>query len=212
LVSKTSGYSTTDYYVVELNEDAGYASGVVKLYNGSGWVSRAVDADLPFQIWSWRQTTDQISDILTSANQFFSDYEIRNASAVYKRQFRDQDQTAQVEIENLLRVGTTGDKRLLANVTIERVAQIYAEPSANGDNDLMLNPLGKLTDVTGQELEPGRLPAGQWLQLTGVPTNVDTNEKLSPLFVERAEWDCEKEQFSALEFKGADNPWEMMQL
>lgn len=208
LVARTSSYSATDYYVVELNEDAGYADGQVKLWNGSTWVSRAVAADMPFQIWAWRQTTEQIADILTSANQLFSDYEVRNASAIYKRQFRDQDQAAQVEIENLLKVGASSG-RLLAKVTPERVAEVYLEPTSDRDSDLMLNPLGKLTDNSGQELEPGRLPVGQWIQLTGVPSNADEIEKISPLFLERAEWDCEQEQFSALEFKGADNPWEM---
>ena len=76
----------------------------------------------------------------------------------------------------------------------------------------MLTPLGRLTDNTGQELEPGRLPVGQWLQLTGVPSNADEIEALSPLFLERAEWDCVREEFSALEFKGADNPWEAIRL
>lgn len=211
LVARTSGYSATNYYVVELNEDASYAAGQVKLWNGSGWVSRAVAADMPFQIWSWRQTTDQIADILSNANQLFSDYEVRNASSIYKRQFRDQDQTAQDEIENLLNVGTANG-RLLAKVTPERVAQVYVEPTADRDSDLMLNPLGRLTDNAGQELEPGKLPVGQWIQLTGVPSNADEIEKISPLFLERAEWDCEQEQFSALEFKGADNPWEAIRL
>lgn len=209
LTARTGSNDPDNYYVVELNEDAGYASGAVKLWNGSAWVARAVAADMPFQIWSWRQTTDQISDMLANANQFFTDYEIRDASGIYKRQFRDQDQTAQVEIENLLRVGTSADKRLLASVTTERIAQIYAEPIADSGADTMLNPQGKFTDITGQEIEPGKMPVGQWIQLTGVPVNVDENEKLSPLFLERAEWDCEQERFSALEFKGADNPWEI---
>lgn len=211
LVSRTSSHGDANYYVTELNEDAGYAAGQVKLWNGSAWVNRAVVADMPFQIWSWRQTTDQIADIMTNANQLLSGYEVRDASGVYKRQFRDQDQTAQVEIENLLKVGTAS-RRLLAKVAPERIAQIYAEPVADADQNLMLNPLGKLTDNSGQELEPGRLPTGQWVQLTGVLSNVDELERISPLFVERAEWDCTQEQFSALEFKGADNPWEMVRL
>lgn len=211
LVARTGSYSATNYYMVELNEDAGYTAGQVKLWNGASWVNRAVAADMPFQIWSWRQTTDQIADILGNANQFFSDYEVRNASGVYKRQFRDQDQTAQVEIENLLKVGASAG-RLLSRVSVERVAQVYLEPTSDADSDLMLTPLGRLTDNTGQELEPGRLPVGQWLQLTGVPSNADEIEALSPLFLERAEWDCVREEFSALEFKGADNPWEAIRL
>lgn len=211
LVSRTGAHSATDYYVTELNEDAGYASGQAKLWNGSAWANRAVAADMPFQIWAWRQTTDQIADMLTSANQLLSGYEVRDASGIYKRQFRDQDQTAQVEIENLLKVGTASS-RLLARVAPERVAQVYAEPVADADKNLMLSPLGRLTDNSGQELEPGRSPVGQWVQLTGVLSNVDELEKISPLFVERAEWDCEQEQFSALEFKGAENPWEAIRL
>ena len=212
LVSRSSSYDPDHYYMVELNEDAGYGDGVLKLWNGTTWVDRATVADLPFQLWAWRQTSDQVQDMLTSANQFFSDLEIQNASGVYKRQYRDADQPALAEIEQLLAVGTTGGQRLLARVTPERVAQIYAEPSASPDNDAMLNADGRLLDVAGQPLENGRLPAGKWIQLAGAPVNVDESEKLSPLFVERAEWDCEAETFGALEFKGAPNPWEAARL
>jgi hypothetical protein len=208
LVSRTSSYDPDNYYVVELNEDAGYADGALKLWNGSSWVTRATAADMPFQIWSWRQTTDQISDMLTSANQFFSALEVQTTSGVYKRQYRDEDQPAQAEIEKLLAVGTAAGKRLLARVTPDRVAQIFVEPAANADSDIMLNSDGTLLDVAGSPLERGQLPAGKWIQLAGAPVNVDESEKLSPLFVERAEWDCEIEGFGALEFKGAPNPWE----
>jgi hypothetical protein len=210
LVSRTGSHSDANYYVTELNEDAGY-SGELKLWNGSAWVNRAVGADMPFQIWSWRQTTSQIADILTSAGQLFAGHEVRNASGASKRQFRDQDQSGQAEIEALLKVGSSTG-RLLARVSPERIAQIYTEPTADAYGDLMLNETGKLTDNAGQAIEPGRLPVGQWVGLTGVPANVDEFERISPLFVERAEWDCEQEQFSALEFKGADNPWETVRI
>lgn len=212
LVSRTSSYSIDNYYVTELNEDAGYTDGAVKLWNGSAWVTRAVDADLPFQIWSHRQTTDQISDMLTSGNQLFSGYEIKDASGKYKRQFREEDQTTQVEIENLLKLGTNAGKRLLSRVSPQRMVQIYAEPTANDQIDDMMLDDGSIVAVTGVPLEEGYLPVGKWISDADRPVYADPDDDPPAQFLERAEWDCEINDFSALEFKGAENPWEVVRL
>lgn len=218
VVDRTTGVDYQNYYMVELNEDAGYSGGSLKLWNGSAWVTRPVPpdgpatADMPFQVWAHRLTSSQIDDMLTDSEQLFVDWEIQTASGVLKRQYRDQDQNAKTEIENLLKVGTVTGKRYLAKMTPERVAQIYTEPTADSDQNIMLNFDGTLQDVSGNPLEHGKLPVGQWAQIVGAPVNVDESEKISPLFIERAEWNCDTETFSALEFAGGPTPWETVRL
>ena len=76
----------------------------------------------------------------------------------------------------------------------------------------LLGDDGVLRDSSGGPWEPGRLPHGKWVTLSGLPTNVDDFVGISPVFIERAEYDCESGKFSALEPKGAPNPWDVVKL
>lgn len=217
IVVARSGSNTTDaYYTIDLDEDEGYATGGFKLWDGSAWVARAwgdaaKSADMPFQVWGHRQTSDQINDMLTYADQFFDDIDIQDASLIYSRQYRDQDQSAQDEIETLMKAGISSGKRLLASVTPDRVVHVYDEPVYSDASGLLAND-GSLRDVTGGEWPSGKLPHGTWLTLTGVPANVDAFSGISPVFIDRAEFDCSSGKFSALEPKGAVNPWDVVKL
>lgn len=219
-VGRTGANSPTDYYVVDLNENAGFGLGTLKLWDGSAWVARSwgadsKTADMPFQIWGHRETTAQINDMLIYANQFFSSVDIQAASGVFSRLYRDADQTSQTEIENLMKAGTTANKRLLASVTPDRAVHVFEEPNYDSSIAPLLDVYGKeynLLTSSGQPYEPGRLPTGQWVTLAGVPSNVDEFVGMSSQLVERAEWDAEAEKFSAIEFKGAPNPWDVVHL
>lgn len=220
LTARTGANSPTDYYVIELNEDAGYTDGVLKLFNGSTWIARSWGADnknasMPFQIWGHVETTEQINQMLTASNQFFDVFDFRDTSALYSRLYRDANQTAQTEIENLMKAGDYSGKRFLSSVTPDRVVHIFAE----SDYDRSIAPLldvydknHSLLDVSGQPYEPGKLPVGKWVTLTGVPVNVDEFVGMEHQFVERAEWDVESGKLSALEFKGAPSPWDVTKL
>lgn len=218
MVTRSGSNSPTDYYVVELNEDAGY--GTLKLWNTVTWIPRAwgddaLTASMPFQIWGKTETTQQILQMLSASSQFFDAFDFLNDSGKYSRLYREANQTAQTELENLLKAGTALDKRLLATVSADRVVHVFAEPDYDESSAPMLdvyNTKHSLLDASGQPYEEGRLPAGQWLTLTGVPTNVDKFVDMSHQFVERAEWDVEAGKLSALEFKGAPNPWDVIKL
>ena len=218
VVWRTGSNSTTDYYMLDLAEDntsasmATYASGLVKLWNGTAWVSRTRNADMPFQIWAKRATTTQMQDILTASGQFFVTTDIPTVSGIDSRQFRDADQTAQVEIENLMRAGVSGSGRYISSVSPERVIHITTEPSSTGSTNPMLRNDGALLDFAAQPWEPGRLPVGKWIDLAGIPANVDSLSGVSPFFCERAEYDVAAQNFSALEPKGAPNPWDVTTL
>ncbi len=212
VIGRTGANSPTDYYTVDVSEDATYAGGLVKLWNGSAWVARTVAADLPFQIWGHQETTAQISNILTTKGQFFAGVDIQNTSGKFPRQYRDGDQSAQTEVETMMKAGTTTGKRLLSTVTPDRIAHVFAEPDYDSNKAPLLRNDGTLTDVSGGRMEPGRLPFGQWVTVAGVPTNVDQFVGFSQRFIERCEWDAEQGKLSALEFKGAVSPWDVVHL
>lgn len=210
VVGRTGASDPANYYVVDIDDSNTYAPGPVKLWTGSAWVDRYEAAYMPFQVWAHRQTTDQMNDILTYANQFFTAIDITQASLTATRQYRDEDKTAKTELEALMNEGTAGGTRYLARVGADRAVHIYPEPAYSADTAPRLTKTGELMDVAGSRLEAGKLPVGQWVTLTGVPANVNAFVNMARKFVERAEWDAQADKLSALEFKGAPNPWDIL--
>jgi hypothetical protein len=186
---------------------ANYTDGIVKLWNGSAWVTRANNADMPFQIWAHRATTTQIGDMLTVAGQFLVAQDIQTASGLSSRQFRDADQTARTEIELLLKAGVSGGRRLLADITPDRVVHVYQEPTYNADSAPLLDEDNHLLTPSGASpYEPGRLPFGRWVTLTNeLPDD-------AAVFIERAEFDATTGEYTALTPKGAPDPWDVVRL
>lgn len=207
LAARTGSNDPDNYYMVDLSEDATYTDGVFKLWNGSSWVSRTPDVDMPFQIWAHRETTAQISDMLTAAGQFFAAQDIQIASGRYSRAYRNSDQTAQAELETLLKAGVSGGRRLLASVSADRVVHVSQETLYDRDRAPLLTENNELLDVSGSApYEPGKLPFGQWVTLT------DELPDDAGIFIERAEYDAISETYTALETRGAPNPWDVVNL
>lgn len=206
-VARTGANDPDNYYVVDLSKDATYADGVFKLWNGSAWVSRTPNVDMPFQVWSHRETTAQIADMLTAAGQFFVAQDIPLASGRYSRQYRDRDQTARAEIEELLKAGVAGGRRLLASVGADRVVRVFEEPLYDGASAPLLTVDNTILGPDGASpWTAGKLPHGLWLTLT------DEMPEDAAVFIERAEFDAASGTYSALETKGAPNPWDVVRL
>lgn len=207
VISRTGSNDPVNYYMVDLSEDLSYAGGAFKLWNGSAWASRSPDVDMPFQVWAHRETTNQISDMLTTAGQFFAAQDIQIASGIYSRQYRNSDQTAQAELETLLKAGKSSGRRLLASVTPDRVVHVLEEPTYDSASSPLLNESMQILNADGvTPWEPGKLPAGLWLTLTNeLPDDSD-------VFIERAEYDAINGAYTALEPKGAASPWDVVKL
>lgn len=207
VVSRSGSNDPDNYYMVDLSEDATYTGGVFKLWNGSAWMSRSPDVDMPFKVYAHRQTTDQISDMLTTGGQFLSAQDIVPASGRYSRQYRNSDQTAQAEIETLLAAGVNGGRRYLASVTADRVAHVYQEPIYDSSTAPLLTENNVILETSGAApWEPGKLPHGMWLTLT------DELPDDAQVFIERAEFDATSGEYTALETRGAPNPWDVTNL
>lgn len=182
VISRTGANSNSAYYMVAVDEEAGYSGGVMKLYTGSAWASRVVDADLHFEVWGHRETTAIVDEI---ASAYIGDASIRTAAGVYDRMYRAGTKTALDEVERLLDAGTSTGARLLAMVSVDNVLIVEAAPTTAAARWRD----GRFTSMQGQPLARGLLPVGQWVALD-VPID-DDRAPFSPLWLARCEYDVD---------------------
>lgn len=196
VVERTGSTSLSDYYQVDLNTRCGYASGSFKQYVSS-WAARTPDADMPFALHNNitpadNDTTAQIKDIIEdygdSADLYQAD--IQTTSGISTSPVRDGSQTARYEVEELLAIGTTNFRRLLARVDINRVALIYEEPEASAAGIVRGN--SDITDRYGNRIDPSTCPTALWLDFSGlIPPGAAYAESLgfNAVFIESSEYD-----------------------
>lgn len=124
VAERTGSADPENMFAIGLDEGLGH-SGSMKIWNNGPWETRIPDCDMPFEIWGKRETTLQIQDMLSYV---FPAVSIETASGVYARQWRNGEQTVRAEVEELLAAGTSSERRLLAQMTADKVVRIYAEP------------------------------------------------------------------------------------
>lgn len=205
VVSRTGSNDIDDYYLVDTDEAIGYSRGSFKVYTGSAWTTRHIDADMAFRVRGAVETTTQINSIYTAVGQFFTGIDLVNASGIYSNQYREGDTTGKSEIDALLSSGTSAGVRLLAATTVDGVLKIYAQPSA-GEDDLMLRNNGRISWQSGSYINDGWLPVGKWLKIGDIPPNVDVLSSLASIFIERAEF---RDGALRVEPQGMPSPWDV---
>lgn len=208
VVSRTGANDADNFYVLDINEDSTYV-GSLKLWDGSSWVNRSPDGDMPFVVWGKVATTTQMQSILAEAEEVAGTLVV-DASGVETRQWRAGDNTALDELTELLSIGDSAGKRLLATVDRERRVTIYARPDAAERTDLRVRADGTIVTSLGEPIEPGVTPVGRWVRLVDAPSYVDAVAPLSPLFVERAT--VRADGTIAWEPEGVKSAWELAQV
>lgn len=159
------------------------------------------------------ETTQQIADIVSAEGQFLEGCDIVDASGIDSSEYRDGDSLALAIVADLLKGGTSSDKRLLARVTRDRILQVYEEPDS-GDEELFLGPDGRLMDEWDSQSVAHTCPVGQWCGLKDViPPTLDTTKLADPtsFFIERSEFDPQSQSWTP-EPRGIPSPWEISQL
>lgn len=208
VIERTGVNSNTDYYVVDVDDQAGYA-GALRLWTGASWVARATDADLAFQIWGYKETTAQMQDVASACGQFGLSLVVSTASGLYERQYRDGGYTGWSEILDLVGRGTASGQRLLvAPWPGRRELQVYAEPTANAGSDLLWRRDGRLYYPGGAPYESGQLPVGQWITLADVPASINSTARLSPIFASACEYDPAAGRWRITP-RGASDVWDL---
>lgn len=206
VVDRTAGGDGA--WAVGLETAATYADGQLKIWHGAAWETRWTDADMPFEVWGKRDTVSQIADIVAPANcgqHFVSTLRARRLSGVYKRIWRDGRSRADQEVADLLDAGTSDNRALQAWVTKERLVVVGEEPQPTSDQMALLYDVttGALRYGSGQVVEPGYLPLGQWVYLDGIE-----HTALRRVMVARAAYDAREGRLS-IEAKGRSAPWEL---
>jgi len=196
-VVRSGAVDTANFYMMDTNTDAGYTSGILRLWNTDidAWVTEPENwqGDLLFKVVGVSSTTDQITTLVTAAGQFLEGTIIENASGVETNPYRDGDSTALYELEQLLLTGTSNDRRLLCEVTRERYLRVYEEPARpSGSASYALGKNGTLTTQYLTVTDNTLCPVGMWAHLADViPATVDLSLITDPnlFLVEEAEVD-----------------------
>lgn len=204
VISRTGANSAFDYYAIGLDEEVGHA-GTLRLWTGSAWVARTVNASLPFQVWGHSETTTQIREMLTAVGQYFSGVDVRRNSGILRRQYRDGSLSVLDEITDLLAAGTSVGQRLLPNVTHQWRAVV------DGLSDAvplyLLRKNRTLTYLSGAPVEEGVLPVGQWCAVDGIASQVDALAPLSPFVIGRLEYNAERGELVDIRSLDAGDIW-----
>ena len=114
------------------------------------------------------------------------------------------------ELKKLLGAGTANYRRLLCEVTMNRMLRIYeedAEPEKTGESN-GLNSKGELLNAENVLLDPTLCPVGFWCHLEDViPPTVDVSLVADPslFFVDEAEYDVEAAQYTVLATRNQAN-------
>lgn len=189
VVSRSGSVSTSNYYQVNQNNNAGYSGGVMKFWTGSAWT--ALTADMPFRMYCNNQiaTSEQIRYLAETYGQFFTNVIIGTASGVDQGSYRDGDTTALAEILELMKTGTTNDRRYMARVDAGRRLWVEEEPPST-DEVVYLDLNGMFGNLIGVEVPPQELP-GRWCKLRdSIPLVNGCTTIINPgkQFIEGATW------------------------
>lgn len=201
VVSRSGANSPTDYYEIDIDDAAGYAAGTCTAYDGAAYQTLSPACDMVFRVLGGIDTGQQAANILEA--QSWTSFDTVTTGVV-SNQYRDGELTAYDELETLLDGGTSAGVRLLAQSTRERGAVIYAKQDKTTARYAWQGG-DRLTDLFGQDAEPGILPAGEWVKLGDVAT-LGPWAALSPAYIERAEYSANSGW--SLEPEGAADPFD----
>ncbi len=154
-------------------------------------------------------TATQISDIEGTAGEFITAVDLEVASGLSISEFRDGDGSALFEIEELLKMGTSNYRRMLAAVDINRRMRIYEEPTSA--NPYLITKRGELRDAFDTPVRRETCPVGVYARLKDViPSSLDTSKLADPslMFIEEAEY-MPGDDMLILTPRGEQSPWEI---
>lgn len=199
VISRSSSTSAYNHYLIQFD----YSSyETTMLWTGSAWVAASGGMSMPFRVWATEDLLAQARAMLTAGNQFFVAQDASGSHGVSANQYRAGDRRVQAELESILATTGSNGSRLLATVTPQRVARIYAEPVSADDDPVLTRNLEVLT-AAGHPWPRGVLPVGRWLQRDGLPAGTDIMIQRS-IFIEEAVYDAVDGSLSQLRLRGSE--------
>lgn len=208
-IRRTGSASLSDGYLVAIDEDLGYADGVLRVYNGSSWVARDPDADLPFRVISEISSSEQIEKAIDLVTDFRRAL-VQVDSLIPIRQYVNGETTALEEMEEMLDAGTSSGDRLIAYVASDDTV-IVGIPEEDGysTRNLVLGTDGKVRWPNGTAYTPGALIFGRYVDIDSLLLLDGLNIRASrgaATYVQESQYDATTETLT-IQGEGAADPW-----
>jgi len=219
---RTGTASLSDGYELGIDTENGYAGGSLRVYDGTNWVEIVTDppggADLAFRLVGEIQSTEQIAKALTAASGTggaFNNTLMMVQSGMKVRQYRDDGRTALDEINDMLDLGTSDGKRLVASVERDRSVLIDVQQEATYPSQNLIYGLdGKLHLSTGSLLAPGVLVYGQYIDIESLMlfNSVGLRSTRGPsIYIQESSYDARSDSINLLS-EGALTPFDGLKL
>jgi hypothetical protein len=182
--TRAGAASAVNFYRVQLSPTA---YGTCLAWTGSAWVANPLGEYLPFRVWAGEDTASQMRRVVADCGQFLAAIDAPAATGIVTNPYRDEDETALDALFKLLDSGTAAGERLLAQVTPQRVLQIFT--TAPGGDVLLWGGDGVLRQAAGGRLPRGYLPVGEWVRPEGLSEATRAALRVAPVLIEEAEYD-----------------------
>lgn len=191
-ISYSGTVNADNYYSVLLDQNQGYAGGVCKKYV-TAWAP--VEADMPFRLKTdvLVPSDTQILNLARSYGQFFSRVDVDGVTGIELESYRNGDNDALAEVDELMDIGTSTGERMLAEVDSMRQVRIFPMP-AEEDSITYLRADGQFYLRNGVKIDPSTCPVGMWARVNSViPPAADVSRisGLGAFFVEQCEYNPE---------------------
>jgi hypothetical protein len=198
-LSRTGSQDNINYFQVCLDNVVKYPLGAFVVLVGANW-DAGPDADMPFRLYSDDiiETTQQIATLVSNYGQFLQGISIENQSGLYTASARDGNANAYYEISELLKMGSSNYRRILARIDEYRKMIVYEEPAIPLRPNMILQD-GSLRDSYDTQLRKELCPVGIWARFKDIiPASVDTTKLADPsmMFIDEAEYTPENDQLS----------------
>ena len=167
-----SAVSGTHYLSVRLDENMTMIGEQGKYYNGASWVNLPTVTnpggvpDLYFRAVCVSDTGLQIGTIATAAMQFSAGVQTIS-SGINACPYRDNSRSALEEILELMQLGTSNDRLILANVLPNvYLLDFYEQPDPNTPT-VFMDQQGRFFDHSAQPIKPYKPPVGEFAYFLG---------------------------------------------
>ncbi len=184
------------YYKISVDEAAGYAGGSLLIYQSGAWVASTADAC--FQLIEGWDPLYQLADVVDKCGQFLVDTDlVLSSSGLQTNPYQNADKDGLQLANSILEGGaTSGNKRILAYVTPERIVRVEAEadpPTTSTSAPLRIMSDGRIKTRFGQWVHEPMDAVRRWAR-SAAADDVEEYDRYvkSPgmEFVDEAEKDC----------------------